>query len=167
MTSAIRSSLFLADQEVRFETVIHPPAYTAQRLAKHLHVSGRRVAKSVLLVCPSGYYLAVLPATHIVDMTAIGKAVGTPVRLARADEVADLFNDCERGTLAPFGRLYGVTTLLDDSFAPSTELVFEAQRHSLAIRMNCRDFERVERPRRLRFASPAAVISHPAADADR
>ena len=33
MKPAIRSSLFLADQEVRFETVIHPPAYTAQRLA--------------------------------------------------------------------------------------------------------------------------------------
>jgi Ala-tRNA(Pro) deacylase len=153
MKPAIRSSLFLDDQEVHFETVIHPPAYTAQRLAKHLHVSGRQVAKSVLLVCPGGYYVAVLPATHRIDFAAVGQALGRPARLARDEEIAGLFNDCEHGTLSPFGGLYGISTLLDDSFAPGSQMVFEAQRHSLAIRMRCQDFERVERPRRFKFAT--------------
>lgn len=154
MKPAIRSSLFLADREVHFETVVHPPAYTAQRLAKHLHVSGRQVAKSVLLVAPGGYYLAVLPATHQVDFAAVGQALGLPVRLARREEIADRFNDCEQGTMSPFGGLYGLSTLLDDSFASDSHLIFEVQRHSLAIRMRCQDFERVERPRRFRFARP-------------
>jgi Ala-tRNA(Pro) deacylase len=152
MKPAIRSSLFLADQEVHFEALIHPPAYTAQRLAKQLRVCGRQVAKSVLLVCPGGYYLAVLPATHRVDFAAIGRTLGTPVRLAREEEIAGLFNDCEHGTLSPFGGLYGISTLMDDSFPAGGQLVFEAQRRSLAIRMRCHDFERVERPRRFRFA---------------
>jgi Ala-tRNA(Pro) deacylase len=152
MKPSIRSSLFLADQDMPFETLVHPPAYTSVRLAKRLHISGRLVAKSVLLVCPGGYYLAVLPATLRVDFKAIGQNLGNPVRLARDDEIADLFNDCEQGTLSPFGRLYGISTLLDDSFAPAAQLVFGVQRHSLTIRMRCQDFERVEQPRRFRFA---------------
>ena len=45
-----------------------------------------------------------------------------------------------------------LSTLLDESFSLLTHMVFEAQRHSIAIRMRCRDFERVEQPRRFRFA---------------
>ncbi len=155
MKFGIRVSQFLDDQDVHFEMILCPPAYTAQKLAKHLRISGRKVAKSVLLVGPGGYYLAVLPATHHVDLGAVGSVLGMPVRLARDDELAELFNDCERGTLAPFGRLYGLSTLLDESIAPISCFYFEAQRHSLAIRMRCQDFERVEKPRRFRFATKA------------
>ena len=157
MKPAIRSSLFLSDHEVPFETVVHPPAYTASRLAKYLRMPGRQVAKSVLLACPGGFYLAVVPATCRVDFAAVGRAVGVPVRLARDDEIVDRFNDCERGTLSPFGRLYGMSTLLDNSFAPDSLLVFEAQRHSLAIRMLCQDFERIEKPRRLPLGMQTAL----------
>lgn len=154
MKANIRVSQFLDDQRIHFETLIHPPAYTAQKLAHRLEVSGRNVAKSVLLVAPSGYYLAVLPATHQVDLAQVAQVLGTPVRLAQQDEIAELFNDCEHGTMSPFGRLYGLSTLLDESIAVGHHMIFEAQRHSLSIRMRCQDFERVEQPRRFRFAKP-------------
>jgi len=152
MKPAIRVSQFLDDQHIHFEAMVHPPAYCAQRLAKHLHIPGRQVAKSVVLVGPKQYYLAVLPATHQVDLAAVARVLGVAVRLADEDEIAELFNDCERGSLTPFGRLYGLCTLLDDSFAPSSQLIFEVQRHYLAIRMRCQDFEMVEQPRRFSFA---------------
>jgi Ala-tRNA(Pro) deacylase len=148
----MRVSQFLSDQCVAFETVLHPPAFTAQKRAKYLHVPGRQVAKCVLLVGPTGYVLAVLPATHHVDLEAVARAVGGPVRLADGDEVADVFRDCEWGALAPFGMLYGVMTLLDASLDPDAWVVFQAHLHAVAIRMRCRDFERLERPRRLAFA---------------
>ena len=141
MKSTIRLSQFLGDQDVHFEMILCPPAYTAQNLAKHLHIPGRKVAKSVLLVGPGGYYLAVLPATHHVDLEAVAGVLGIPVRLARDEEIAELFNDCERGTLAPFGRLYGLSTILDESIVSTSCFFFEAQRHSLAIRMRCQDFK--------------------------
>jgi Ala-tRNA(Pro) deacylase len=147
----MRVSAFLSDQGVAFETVPHPPAFTAQRRASYLRVPGRQVAKCVLLTGRGGPVLAVLPATHRVDLDAVGRALGGPVRLAGPDEIADVFRDCEWGALAPFGTLYGLTTLLDASVDPDAPLVFEAHRHALAIRMRCRDFERLERPRRLAF----------------
>jgi Ala-tRNA(Pro) deacylase len=143
---------FLIDQRVRFERVMHPPSYTAQKLAKQLHVSGKQVAKSVVLAGGDSYFLAVLPAALRVDLAAVSEYLGTPVRLAGEHEVVRLFSDCEWGAVTPFGHLYGLTTILDNSIAPDSMMAFEAGRHAEAIRMMCRDFERLERPRRFVFA---------------
>jgi Ala-tRNA(Pro) deacylase len=143
---------FLAGQRVAFEAVPHPPAFTAQKRAKSLHEPGRRVAKSVLLRTPAGYLLAVLPATHRVDTVQLARDLGTPVRLARPKELAEVFRDCEWGVVPPFGTLYGLPTLLDDSLDPDAVLVLETHTHVDAVRLRCDDFERLERPRRLRFA---------------
>src|SRR5262249_3923503 len=98
--------------------------------------------------------LAVLPAALRVDLAAVSEQLGLPVRLGGEHEVVRLFNDCEWGAVTPFGHLYGLTTLLDTSFAPDSTIVFEAGRHAEAIRMTCRDLERLEQPRRLRLACP-------------
>jgi Ala-tRNA(Pro) deacylase len=143
---------FLADHHVVYQTVVHPPAYTATKRAHYLHVPGRLLAKSVLLAGPRGHLLAVLPATCQVDREAVARAMGGPVRLARVEEIAQVFGDCEWGVAVPFGTLYGIPTLLDESFDLEAELVFEAQMHAVAIRMRCCDFERLEKPRRLRLA---------------
>jgi Ala-tRNA(Pro) deacylase len=150
----MRVPQFLTDQHVCFETLLHPPSYTAHRLAKYLHVSGRHVAKSVLLAGNGSYYLAVLPAALRVDLAAVSEQLGVPVRLAGEHEVVRLFNDCEWGAVTPFGHLYGLTTLLDTSIPLDSTVVFEAGRHAEAIRMTCRDFDRLEHPRRFSFARP-------------
>ena len=150
----MRVSDFLSQQCVAFETLVHPPAFTAQKRAHFLHVPGRHVVKCVLLAGPSGFLLVLLPATHRIATDIIAQAVGGPVRLAEGNEVAEVFRDCEWGALAPFGSLYGVTTLLEASLDPQAFLIFEAHLHSLAIRMRCQDFERVEHPRRLPLAVP-------------
>jgi Ala-tRNA(Pro) deacylase len=149
---------FLADHHVPFETLVHPPAFTAQKRARLLHISGAQVAKSVLLFGAAGPVLAVLPATHQVDLDLAAKVLGGPLRLASEDEVADLFRDCEWGTLAPFGTLYGITTtILDDSLQPDMTMLFEAQSHAMSIRLRCRDYEALEHPRRFHFARPAHI----------
>jgi Ala-tRNA(Pro) deacylase len=148
----MRVPVYLTDQQIAFETLIHPPAYTAQRRARYLGVSGRQVVKSVLLKGPDDFFLAVLPATHQVDTQALAARHGGPVRLASGCEIATVFQDCEWGVLSPFGRLYGLRTVLEDELAPETLIVFEAHSHAEAIRMRCRDYERLENPRRLRFA---------------
>jgi Ala-tRNA(Pro) deacylase len=148
----MRVPQFLVDKQVHFETVVHAPSFTAQKLAKHLHVSGRYVAKSVLLASDKAYYLAVLPAAQRVDLGRVSEVLGVTVRLAGEHEVVRLFSDCEWGAVTPFGHLYGLTTLLESSFPRDSTMVFEAGRHVEAIRMTCRDYERLERPRRFAFA---------------
>jgi Ala-tRNA(Pro) deacylase len=163
----MRIADFLADQQVLCEFLLHPPAFTAQKRARCLHVSGGRVGKCVLLRGPltptplppvergrgeAGWLLAVLPATRRIDLRALTDALGGPVRLATGCELAEVFRDCEWGVAPPFGRLYGLETLLEESIPPEAWLVFETHTHMEAVRIRCDDFERLERPRRLRFA---------------
>jgi Ala-tRNA(Pro) deacylase len=150
----MRVAEFLSDQHVAFETVVHPPAFTAQRRAKYLHIPGRQVAKSVLLAGPTGFVLAVLAATHHVDVAAVSRVLGYPLRLANHLEIADLFRDCEWGALTPFGTLYGLVTIVDESLDPDAQIVFEAQMHAVTISMHYRDFDHLEKPRRFRFGYP-------------
>jgi Ala-tRNA(Pro) deacylase len=143
---------YLQEQHVTFEAVLHPPAFTAQKRARFLHVPGRQVVKCVLLAKKYGFVLAILRAVDHVDLEAIAKYVGSSVRLATEDDLARQLSDCDPGAVTPFGSLYGLDTLLDDSIDPDHLILFEAQHHHLAIRMKCRDFEALERPLRCSFA---------------
>jgi Ala-tRNA(Pro) deacylase len=151
----MRIAQFLQDQQIDFETMYHPPAFSAQKRAKVLHVPGRFLVKSVLLALPRGHAVAVLPAPAHVDLARVGAHFGGTVRLACEDEVARWFLDCERGALTPFGRLYGLTTLLEESIPLAATIVFEAQLHVMAIRMYCHDFVRLEQPVRFAFSCTA------------
>jgi Ala-tRNA(Pro) deacylase len=148
----MRITEFLHEKRVAFDYLPHPPAFTAQRLAKYLGVPGALVAKAVLLRGESKYFVAVLPATFQVDIERLSGALRTPLRTANDREIAELFRDCEWGVVSPFGAGYGLATLLEDTIAPDATLVLEANTHLEAIRLRCQDFERLERPRRLRFA---------------
>jgi Ala-tRNA(Pro) deacylase len=148
----MRVAQFLSDQKIAFEEMVHPPAFTSQKLARFLHISGWQVVKSVLLKGPQSFFLAVLPAAKLIDLPRIGMHLAGPVRLATVQELNEHFEDCEFGALMPFGRLYGLTTILEASIPLEATIVFEAQQHAIAIRMLCRDFLRLEGPERLFFA---------------
>jgi Ala-tRNA(Pro) deacylase len=148
----MRVAVFLQQQQVDFEFLPHAPAYSAPQRAKHLRLPGAQVAKAVLLRGEASFYLAVLPSTHQVDTELLSQALAQPIRLANDREMADVFRDCEFGVVPPFGTLYGLPTLLDEALEPNSTIVFEGQTSVEAIRLRCQDYERLERPRRLRFA---------------
>ncbi len=143
----------LAEQHIPFETLLHPPAFTAQKRARFLGIPGRLVAKSVLLRSPSGFLLAVLPATKRVNTGRLSELGGGPVRLARPEEIAQVFRDCEWGVVPPFGRPYGLAVLLDSTIAPETLMVFETNNRFEAVRMLCRHFEQLEDAQRVGLAA--------------
>jgi Ala-tRNA(Pro) deacylase len=150
----MRITELLAERRLAYESQSHAPAFTAQMRAKYLHVPGSRVAKAVLLFGPQGPLLAVLPACRRLNLPAIAEYLGGPVRLATDDEVGSTFPDCEWGVVPPFGVLYGLPSLLDDTFQASDRLVFKAHTHVDAVWLSCRDFEQLERPRRLALSTP-------------
>ena len=145
---------YLIGQRVWFETLLHRPAPSASRLAGSVHVSGRHVAKAVLVRTDGARALAVLPATHRIDLAMLSLVLGMgPVRLAGEDEVIRTFGDCERGALPPFGRLYGLTTVVDATLAGGSEIIFVGNARHEGVRMRYRDFETLESPIRARFAT--------------
>lgn len=148
----MRVAEYLSGEHVAFETLLHAPAYTAQHRAKYLGVSGKQVAKSVLLRGPGGYLLAVLPATKRIDTGALSVALDGAVSLATGQEVAVVFRDCEWGVVGPFGKLYGIPSIIDSSIGRDDMMIFESDTHAEAIRIRCRDYETLEQPQRLTFA---------------
>lgn len=148
---------YLLHRHVPYEVVLHRPAPCASRLAECLHVPGRAVAKGVLLRAGGGYLLAILPATHRVDLPRLRETLGlSAVSLATEDEVARIFHDCERGALPPFGRLYGLTTVMDPSLAGSSVILVEGNMRHEGLRIRLKDFEAIEAPVRVRFATETA-----------
>ena len=49
--------------------------------------------------------------------------------------MAELFPDCEVGAEPPIGRLYGMTTLMDESLTADDHVTFQAGTHSDAVTM--------------------------------
>jgi Ala-tRNA(Pro) deacylase len=152
----MRIDEFLTGHHVPFTRLPHRSTYTANRVAEVLHVPGKEVAKSVLVRTGHGHVLAVLPATHRVDLERLRRDLGEEqVGLATEAEMERIFPDCERGAMPPFGSLYQVPTVVDESLAGDEEIVFEGQSHDEAIRMTYRDYEAVEHPRVGHFACRA------------
>jgi len=148
---------YLREHHVPFEVILHPPSPSATRFAQSLHVPGRSVAKGVLLRAGGAHLLAVLPSTHRIEIPRLAELLGLPdLSLASEDEVARIFFDCERGALPPFGRLYGLRTVVDASLASGSEIVLEGNWRHEGLRMRYRDFEAIEAPFRARFAIPIA-----------
>lgn len=147
---------FLRSRSIPFELLLHRPVPCASRLAASLHLPGRQVAKAVLLRAGGGYLLAVLPATHRVDLDRLRDLLGLErVSLATEDEAQQVFHDCERGAIPPFGKKYGLTTVVDPSVAAGDHILVASSLRHEVLRIRYRDFEEVESPVRARFACAA------------
>ena len=152
---SIRS--FLQSRAVDFDYLLHRPTHSATDLAGSLHVPGRSVAKGVLVRAGDDYVLAVLPATHRIDTVRLSKILGVAeVRIATEAEVERVFADCEIGALPPFGRLYGLPTILDSSLAHAGQVTFIANMRHEGVRMRFADYEAIEHPVEARFSVEVA-----------
>jgi Ala-tRNA(Pro) deacylase len=155
---------FLRGESVWHQLVLHQPSASSSRRAHFLGLPGRFVAKTVLLSAGGRYVLAVLPATHRVDLPRLAEFLRVDdLRVACEEDLMRIFADCELGAIPPFGRLYGVPTVIDASLSGMCEIVVPGQARHEGIRIRYRDFETLERPVRSRFAVQAAPRSprHP------
>lgn len=144
---------FLDAQGVHYEMSHHRSAFTAQQMAAEEHVPGIEVAKPVVVRADRIYYLCVLPACCKIDMDALKAYLKAgEIVLADEEELAKLFGDCALGAEPPFGHLYGVKTLLDETLKKEPQIVFQAGTHELAIRMNTDDFIKLENPQVTRYS---------------
>jgi Ala-tRNA(Pro) deacylase len=80
---------------ISFDVIQHPPAFSAQKLAKYLHTPGRQIAKTVLLKTMESYKIAVLPADQMLDKSQIELLIHAKVKMANPLNMSELFFDCE------------------------------------------------------------------------
>ena len=139
---------YLDHNKVPYEVLSHRQAFTAQEVAAAQHVSGREVAKVVMLRSGARYVMTVLPAPSRVDVDAARQALGTPdLVLASEQEFAGLFPQCEAGAMPPFGNLYDLPVYVDRSLTEDEDIVFNAGTHTQTVKMKYADFARLVQPK--------------------
>ncbi|HEU5334828.1 MAG TPA: YbaK/EbsC family protein [Terriglobales bacterium] len=151
----------LERQGIHFETIAHLPAYTAQGIAAMTHISGKEVAKTVIVKLDGQLAMAVVPASHRIDLRKLQEeAKAKAVNLASEAEFKDAFPGCETGAMPPFGSLYGLPVLVDEAVTHDREIVFNAGSHTELVRLAYEDFARVEKPRVMKFsAAPSSAAA--------
>lgn len=144
---------FLDQNDVRYDTIDHSEAYTAQEVAAAAHVPGRELAKPVMIKLDGTMAMAVLPATHQVDLDALARAAGVDsAELADEKEFEALFPESELGAMPPFGNLYDLPVYVDRTLEEDEEIAFSAGSHSQVVRMRYEDYRRLVSPRVMSFA---------------
>lgn len=109
---------FLDENDVRYVTMKHSRAYTAQEMAAKTHISGKEVAKTVIVKVDGKLAMMVLPASYQVDFKLLKQLFGTQqVTLATESEFEYFFPDCEVGAMPPFGNLYDMEVYVAESLA--------------------------------------------------
>jgi Ala-tRNA(Pro) deacylase len=152
MSISARLKSFLDENHIPYSEMTHSRAYTAQGAAAALQISGKELAKTVILWTGEEMILAVLPAPNHVRLDRLAAEVGKSVRLATEQEFSRLFPDCEVGAMPPFGSLYNLPVYVDESLAADEAIVFNAGTHRDAIRMRYDDFVRLAKPSVCSFA---------------
>ena len=149
---------YLDRHHARYAVLTHPTAYTAQEEAAAARVPGNEWAKTVVCIADGQPVLAVLPAPFAVDLTSLKQLLhARSIRLAREQEFASLYQDCEVGAMPPLGPLYGQRVIVDEHLVSDPEIVFNAGSHQDAIRMPFSEFARVAQPIQARIASALAM----------
>ena len=145
---------YLDQWKVKYLTITHSRAYTANEVAETAHIPGNMLAKTVMVVIDGAMAMAVLPANHRVRLDELRALTHTDdVRLAREDEFKGYFPDCEAGAMPPFGNLYDMSVYVSPDLAAEGEIAFNAGSHTEVIKMAWADYDRRVKPRVAEFTT--------------
>lgn len=144
---------YLDSHGVKYMVLSHSPAYTAQEIARAAHVPGQEMTKTVMVRLDGELVMLAMPAPAKVRFDMLREASGAEqVELARERDFASLFPGCELGAMPPFGNLYEVPVIVDESLAEDDEICFNAGTHTELIRMAYADFDALVKPTIMRLS---------------
>jgi Ala-tRNA(Pro) deacylase len=139
---------YLDSNHIKYVSMKHSLAYTAQEIAASAHIHGKELAKTVVVKIKGKMAMAVLPANNRIDMNRLKEAVGArDVSLADEAEFQERFPGCAPGAMPPFGNLYDMEVFADPLLAEDEEIVFNAGSHTELIRMSFKDYQRLVDPK--------------------
>ncbi len=145
---------FLDQENIKYISIVHSPAYTAQEVAASAHITGKELAKTVIVQLDGEMAMAVLPANRKIVLQDLREVTGSDqVKFASEDEFREKFPGCETGAMPPFGNLYGMDVYMAESLIGNTEIAFNAGSHTEVIKMRFHDLERLVKPKVVSFTT--------------
>jgi Ala-tRNA(Pro) deacylase len=154
MSMLAKLKLYLEENNVPYQVILHEEVYTAQELAQALHTPGRELVKVVVVKTDDKYRMAVLSASKKIDLSKLRSLFkAATVSIVTEQELKALFPEAEIGAMPPFGNLYAMEVFVDKDLAGDEFITFNAGSHYEAIRMRYADFARLTLP----LVAPFAV----------
>lgn len=143
---------FLDSHKVKYVSMTHSPAFTAQEIAAAAHISGKSLAKTVIVKMDGHLAMVVLPAHDQVNFSKLKEVTGTSgVDLASESEFKDKFSGCEVGAMPPFGNLFEMPVFVSNHLSHQDHILFNAGSHSELMQVTYNDFERLVKPKVVSF----------------
>ena len=144
---------YLDSKHVPHEWLPHAQAYTAQQVAHSIHVSGKHLAKTVVLSADGRLVMAVIPAAFRLNFQELRAQLEVKhLEMLSEEELEKLFPDCELGAVPPLGNLYGMEVWVDRALSESEDIVFCTGTHVDCVRMRYIDFSGLVEPQVGRFS---------------
>ena len=141
---------YLDENKIEYVVMSHSCAYTAQDIAQAAHISGKEVAKTIMVNIDGEdetMAMVVLPASNKIDFDLLEEEIGAQrIELAREYQFKNIFPDCEIGAMPPFGNLYDIPVFVARTLTVDDEIAFNAGNHRELIKMKYKDFERLVHP---------------------
>jgi len=128
---------------VEFRLTHHDPVTTSAEAAALRGVGLNTGAKAMLVKGKSGFVLAVLAADRKVDWKRLAPlAGGKGARFANDDELREV-TGLAKGAVPPFGSLFGLRTLYDESLLEVETVNFNAASRTASVSMRRDDLIRI------------------------
>jgi Ala-tRNA(Pro) deacylase len=134
---------YLDSHQLSYEILQHPHTSSSAETADAAYIWDDQLAKSVLLEDERGYVMAVLPASHRVDLKKLRHAMHRHLEFATEAELARIFGDCEVGAIPPLGEAYGIPVVWDDHLSNLGCVYFEAGDHEDLVYMGGAEFRQL------------------------
>lgn len=152
-----RLEALLSGAGVPFRLYAHEPVFTSEQAAAVRGTSPEEGAKALLVKADDDFLLAVISGPVRVDSKKLRRLLGASgTRFATEQELLDL-TGCRPGSLPPFGCLFGLPVLMDDSLRGCDRISFNAGSNSWSVTMKREDYERIAIPRVDSFALGGSV----------
>ena len=149
---------YLNQNRVKFKAMKHKEVYTMQEVAHAHHISGKYLAKTVIVKIDKKFVMLVLQAHLKINIPKLKKQTGAKVlRLATEKEFGKLFPGCGIGAMPPFGNLYNVPVGVDKNMTENKVIVVNAGTHKDTILLKYADFEKLVKPKVFGFSKTEEV----------
>jgi len=145
---------FLDKEKIKYVSIVHSTAYTAQEVAASAHIPGKELAKTVIVQLDGEMAMAVLPANRKIILQDLREVTGADqVKFVAEEDFKMKFPECEPGAMPPFGNLYGMEVYAATALGENEAIAFNAGSHTEVIKLAYKDFERLVKPKVVSFTT--------------
>lgn len=150
----------LDEANISYEVYHHALAYTAQEVATAQHLSGKEMAKVVMLKVDGDLVMGVIAASQKINLNTVKASLGAKeARLASEEEFSSRFPECEIGAMPPFGNLFGLAVFVDRALEKDEYIYFNAGNHVQTVRLKYQDFARLVKPQTARLVEEKKIAA--------